>query len=111
MALRKFICAIQQDGIFVIAEVHMPAVAGGNHRQTTCQSFCGRQIETFPSGRKDQHIANMVEKIHLTRPEIFRNDLDRWSKPRCSSQLFLPMRYRVFWVLNGLDDQQYRISA
>ena len=43
----------------------MSAVTGDDHRQVAGHRLGGGQIETLSSGRKNEGIGNVVEKVHL----------------------------------------------
>src|ERR1700751_2009917 len=89
----------------------MSAVTRSDHRQPARDPLGGGKIETLPTGRKDESIADLVQKIHLPLVELFGNNLDCWSILRCARQAFYPAVDRIGRVVERLDHKQYRVAA
>ena len=87
----------------------MSAVTGDDYRKTAGHPFRGGKIKSLPPGRKNDSIANFVEKVHCP---LVKFGTTGWKGEGAATSLLAcdPAINRIIWIKERLDNQQYRIA-
>src|SRR6516165_3459852 len=89
----------------------MTAVTRNDDRHATGHALGGGQIETLSTGRKNERIGHMVEKVDLALVEFFGNNLDRRGILGSAGQPLDRDVDHIGRVVECLDDEKYWVPA
>src|SRR6516164_11115384 len=89
----------------------MSAVTRDDHRELADHALGGGQIESLSSGRKDERIGHVVQKVDLPLVEFLGNDLDRGGMLGSAGETLDPGADSIGRVVERLDDKKYRVTA